>query len=137
MQLTFTIESIRQACSEVWNAGKAYKVWAFYGEMGTGKTTFVHHLCEMLGVTSAISSPTYSIINEYESIIAGTIYHMDWYRLKDEQEAIEAGVEDCLYSGNLCLIEWPQKAEALLPRNTLKLQLNLVEDDTRRITFGD
>ncbi|HEX8331575.1 MAG TPA: tRNA (adenosine(37)-N6)-threonylcarbamoyltransferase complex ATPase subunit type 1 TsaE [Segetibacter sp.] len=135
MQITFTIETIKEACKQVWEAGKAYEVWAFYGDMGSGKTTFIHHLCETLGVTSAISSPTYAIINEYESTTTGTIYHMDWYRLKDENEAIEAGVEDCLYSNNLCLVEWAQKAESLLPEKSFQLKIELVDFATRRISF--
>jgi tRNA threonylcarbamoyladenosine biosynthesis protein TsaE len=135
MQITFTTETIKEACTQVWEAGKAHNVWAFYGDMGSGKTTFIHHLCHVLGVTSAISSPTYAIINEYESTTAGTIYHMDWYRLKDENEAIEAGVEDCLYSNSLCLVEWAQKAESLLPQKSLRLKIELVDFATRRISF--
>jgi tRNA threonylcarbamoyladenosine biosynthesis protein TsaE len=135
MQITFTIDTIKQACKQVWEAGSQYKVWTFYGEMGSGKTTFIHHLCEVLGVSSSISSPTYSIINEYESSVAGTIYHMDWYRLKDTNEAIEAGVEDCLYSNNVCLVEWPQKAESLLPEQCSRVKIEVVDFATRRISF--
>jgi tRNA threonylcarbamoyladenosine biosynthesis protein TsaE len=133
MQLTFTIDTLEQACKQIWEAGKAYKTWAFYGDMGAGKTTFIHKLCEILGVTSTISSPTYPIINEYESRVAGVIYHMDWYRIKSEQEAIEAGIEDCMYSGNYCFIEWPQKAETLLPEKIFKLTLSLIDFNTRKI----
>ena len=81
-------------------------VVAFHGEMGAGKTTFIHALCEAMGVKEAISSPTFSIINEYSTTAGQTIYHLDLYRIKDENEAINAGVEDCLYSGNTCLVEW-------------------------------
>ena len=91
-------------------------------------------LCEVMGVTSAIGSPTYSIINEYESQ-HGTIFHMDWYRLKDEEEAVRAGVEDCLYSGDLCLVEWPGRAEAILPEDAAKVEIQVVDKDTRNISI--
>lgn len=135
MQFTFTIDTLQQVAEQVWQAGKSFKVWAFYGEMGTGKTTFIHKLSETLGVTASISSPTYAIINEYESPVAGIIYHMDWYRIKSEQEAIEAGIEDCLYSNNYCFVEWPQKAESLLPDNIFKITISLVDTNTRSISI--
>ena len=131
--MEFTLNDIKAAAKDVWAAGKNRKVWAFYGEMGAGKTTFIHALCEMLGVTSAIGSPTYSIINEYKSNELGTIYHIDLYRLKDEEEALQAGVEDALYSGNLCLVEWPARAAGLLPDNTLHIELKVLSDDRRLI----
>jgi tRNA threonylcarbamoyladenosine biosynthesis protein TsaE len=137
MKVSFTINNISKACKAVWDAGKSKKVWAFYGEMGAGKTTFIHHLCELIGVTSTISSPTYALINEYECKDATIIYHMDWYRLKSEQEAIEAGIEDCLYSGNFCLVEWPQKAEGLLPDDVFKITIKLTDSETREIAFGN
>ena len=135
MQLKFTIDTLEQTCHHVWEAGKTYKIWLFYGDMGAGKTTFIHKLCETLGVTSTVSSPTYAIINEYESPVAGVIYHMDWYRIKSEHEAIEAGIEDCIYSDNYCFIEWPQKAETLLPEKIFKLTLSLIDFKTRKIIF--
>ena len=133
MQLTFTIDTLEETCKQIWEAGKKFKTWVFYGDMGVGKTTFIHKLCETLGVTSTVSSPTYGIINEYESRVAGVIYHMDWYRIKSEQEAIEAGIEDSIYSGNYCFIEWPQKAETLLPEKIFKLTLSLIDFETRKI----
>src|SRR6476619_5653247 len=105
MTLSFSLPQIKQAAKQVFDFASEKKVWALHGEMGAGKTTFIHALCEHLGVTSAIGSPTYSIVNEYKSENAGIIYHMDLYRLKDEEEAREAGVEDGLFSGNLCFVE--------------------------------
>jgi tRNA threonylcarbamoyladenosine biosynthesis protein TsaE len=136
MELEFALNDIRGAANDIWAKGQDYKVWAFHGEMGSGKTTFIHVLCEVLGVTSAIGSPTYSIINEYKSAAAGTIFHMDWYRLKDEEEALQAGVEDALYSGNVCLVEWPDRAAGLLPENTLHLELKILTTDTRLIVLN-
>jgi tRNA threonylcarbamoyladenosine biosynthesis protein TsaE len=103
--------------------------------MGAGKTTFIHALCEILDVHSTIGSPTYSIINEYFSQKVGLIYHMDWYRLKDEEEALQAGVEDCLYSNNYCLIEWPGKAPALLPSDCACINIKMLNSENRVITI--
>src|SRR3954467_15470212 len=114
MTLSYTISEIKEAAQKVVEYGKEYTVWAFHGEMGAGKTTFIHAVCEEQGIVSAFGSPTYSIINEYKTAKAGTVYHIDCYRLKDEEEALQAGVEDTLYSGSLCLIEWPEKASSLL-----------------------
>lgn len=133
MDFIYRLEEINQAALKTfeWSHGK--KVWAIHGEMAAGKTTFIHALCENLRVTSAIGSPTYSIINEYKSD-PGIIFHMDWYRLKDEEEALQAGVEDCIYSGNLCLIEWPEKAPSLLPDDCFHILINVLDKETRRIS---
>src|SRR6185436_4083468 len=95
---------------------------------------FIHALCvDVLEVKDVISSPTFAIINEYKSSVAGTIFHMDWYRLKDEEEAIQAGIEDSLLSGNLCLIEWPDKAAGLLPDDTLHIQIEMIDNNKRKL----
>ncbi len=133
MDAIFTLAGIRQVARALWKEGKGRKVWAFYAAMGSGKTTFIHALCEELGVKSAISSPTFAIINEYTSSEVGSILHMDWYRLKDEEEAIHAGVEDSLLSGSLCLVEWPEKAAGLLPDDCLRIHIELLDEKTRRL----
>lgn len=133
MKLVFTIDDIKQAAKEIWQQNQSKTIWAFHGQMGAGKTTFIHALCEVLEVKDVISSPTFAIINEYKSPVAGTIYHMDWYRLKDEEEAIQAGIEDCLLSGNLCFIEWPDKAKGILPDDTLHLYIETINASTRKI----
>jgi tRNA threonylcarbamoyladenosine biosynthesis protein TsaE len=133
MDAIFTLAQIQAAAKQLWKEKKQKKIWAFHAPMGAGKTTFIHALCEVLGVHSAIGSPTFAIINEYESKEAGVIYHMDWYRLKDEEEAIQAGVEDSLLSGNLCLVEWPDKAEGILPDDTLHIYIEALDASTRRI----
>lgn len=114
---------------------KHKKIWVFHGEMGAGKTTFIHGLCDLLGVKDAIGSPTYAIINEYASEEVGTIFHMDLYRLRDEEEALGAGVEDVLYSGNFCLVEWPEKAAGIIPGNALHIYLSLINEQTRTIKW--
>ncbi len=110
------------------------KVIAFYGEMGAGKTTFIKALCAALGVKDATSSPTFSIINEYRSSSGEALYHFDFYRIKDTAEAFDMGYEDYFYSGRLCLIEWPEKIEALLPPGTLKVRLE-VQGERRLLSF--
>jgi tRNA threonylcarbamoyladenosine biosynthesis protein TsaE len=130
----YTLKHINQVAAAFWKSNKTKKVWAFHATMGAGKTTFIHALCsEILKVENNISSPTFAIINEYASSLAGTVFHMDWYRLKDEEEAIHTGVEDALYSGNLCLVEWPEKALGLLPNDTLHIYIEVVDVTTRRI----
>ncbi len=133
MDLIFTIDNIQHAAKVFLKEAKTKKVIAFYAPMGAGKTTFINTLCSLLDIKTAVSSPTFSIINEYSSPVVGTVYHMDWYRLKDEEEAMNAGVEDALLSGNLCLVEWPEKAEGLLPDGTLKIVIEVLDDNTRRI----
>ncbi len=134
MEISFTKANLQDAARQVYAWGKGHSVWAFHGEMGVGKTTFIHSLCDVLGVTSAVGSPTYAIINEYSSPNLGAIYHMDWYRLKDEDEAVQAGVEDPLYSNQLCLVEWPDRAIELLPEHTLHLYLCIQDNERRRIS---
>ncbi len=136
MEIIFTLEDIDRVAQQVWDAGKQFKIWAFYAEMGSGKTTMIHALCTLLKVDGAVSSPTYAIINEYKSEVAGTIYHQDWYRLKDEEEAINAGVEDALVNGNLSLIEWPDKAEGLLGDDVFKIAISVVNENTRKLIFN-
>ena len=133
MDAIFELEQIGAVAKAAWKEGKKHKVWIFRAPMGTGKTSFIHALCQTLGVEDTVSSPSYGIINEYLSPEAGTIYHMDWYRLKSEEEAIQAGVEDALDSGNLCLIEWPEKAEGLLPDNCFELYMEVLDQKMRRL----
>lgn len=133
MDAIFGLNQIDVVAAAVWKEGKKYPVWAFHATMGSGKTTFIHALCKYLGVQSAVSSPTFAIINEYISPEAGTIHHMDWYRLKDEEEALQAGVEEILLSGDLCLIEWPEKAAGLIPEQCLHIGIEWLDEHTRRI----
>ena len=108
------------------------KKLAFYGAMGAGKTTFSKALCEALKVQDVVSSPTFSIVNEYLSEQNGTVFHFDFYRLKDEQEAFDMGYEDYFYSDAYCLVEWPEKVENLLPSSFAKVQIQ-VENGERII----
>ena len=136
MTITFRLETIDRAAKECWRAIGGHKVVAFHGQMGAGNTTFIHALCREKEVISSVSSPTFSIINEY-AYPGGVLYHIDLYRLEQEEEAFRAGVEDCLYSGNICLVEWPERATALFPPDTLRIDIQAVDLDTRELTIDE
>lgn len=110
-----------------------HKVFAFYGQMGAGKTTFIKAVCKKLGVKENITSPSFALINEYINAGDNSIYHFDCYRLKDAGEAFDIGAEEYFYSGNLCFIEWPERIEDLLPENTVKVLITVAEDQSRTI----
>ncbi len=133
MDVVYTVHQLPQIAALLCTEGKDYLVWALYAPMGAGKTTLVQALASHIGVLSGIGSPTYSIINEYEANNGQQVYHMDWYRLKNAAEAIEAGVEDALLSGQWCLVEWPEKAPELLPENTWHLVIEIIDPETRRL----
>ncbi|WP_423146579.1 tRNA (adenosine(37)-N6)-threonylcarbamoyltransferase complex ATPase subunit type 1 TsaE [Rubrolithibacter danxiaensis] len=106
------------------------KILLFYGEMGAGKTTFIKAICKELGITDTVSSPTFSIVNEYVSP-SGPVYHFDFYRLKNETEALDLGYEDYIYSGNYCFIEWPEKISSLLPAKACRVELKVKSGQER------
>ena len=112
-------------------------VFAFYGKMGAGKTTFIRAVCEALGVQDVINSPTFAIVNEYLSGDGEPIYHFDFYRIKKEQEALDIGYEDYVYSGNLCFMEWPELIENLLPDDAVKVIIEEQADGSRSVTMPD
>src|SRR6478672_10221156 len=117
MEMLVKLERINQAAIEFLQLAENARVFAVSGQMGAGKTTFISAVCRALGATGSLSSPTFSIINEYGSR-NGPIFHIDLYRLRSEDEARHAGVEDALYSGSYCFVEWPDKAPALFPGET-------------------
>jgi tRNA threonylcarbamoyladenosine biosynthesis protein TsaE len=136
MEVIFTLNEIEATAQKLLADTGEYKIFAFHGDMGAGKTTFIHALCESMAVTDVVSSPTFSIINQYTTKDGQTIYHMDLYRIKDENEAINAGVEDCLYSGNICLVEWPDKAACILPDKTLHLYITSIAENARKLKIN-
>jgi tRNA threonylcarbamoyladenosine biosynthesis protein TsaE len=133
MELVYRLENIERAAEAVYQAVNGRNILTFTGEMGAGKTTFIQALCRTMGVKGGMGSPTFSIINEYEAE-KGPVYHIDLYRCRDEEEAIRAGVEDCLYSGWTCLVEWPSRAPSLFPEETIRIAITEINDDTRKIT---
>jgi tRNA threonylcarbamoyladenosine biosynthesis protein TsaE len=136
MDITYRLQEITEVARQFLDVLGSAKVFAIKGEMGAGKTTFIHAVCDVLHVSSVVGSPTYAIINEY-AYPAGKVFHIDLYRLKDEQEALQAGVEDCLYSGNLCFVEWPERAAGLFPEHTRQVEIQLVNEQTRHLRILD
>lgn len=134
MELTFQLPDIGIAAAAIWQAFPHQTVFAFHGDMGAGKTTLIHALCSAKDVTDTVGSPTFSIVNEYR-YPDGRMFHIDLYRLKDEEEAIRAGVEDVLYSGDRCLVEWPDRAPGIFPPETVHLRIAIIDPNTRKINY--
>ena len=130
-----SLEDIKRAASEFVALIGERRIFAFYGNMGAGKTTFIKAICEELGVTDAVSSPTFAIVNEYASTM-GSIYHFDFYRIKRSSEVLDLGFEDYAYSGNLCLMEWPELIEEFLPEETVDVHIEEIEGGKRRVMVG-
>ena len=136
MEFTVSINQLATFADSFWEQAGNAKLFLMYGEMGAGKTTITEALCLAKGVKERMGSPTFSIINQYnyfEGDEEKIIYHMDLYRLKDEQEIIQAGVEDCLYSGAICFVEWPQKAPGLFDDDAVTVLIEAVDETHRHI----
>lgn len=132
MEIKITsLEQIHDAARQFIEAMGDNTVFAFYGKMGAGKTTFIKAVCECLGVEDVINSPTFAIVNEYRSGSGELIYHFDFYRIKKLEEVYDMGYEDYFYSGALCFIEWPELVEDLLPDDAVKVSIEEDEDGTR------
>ncbi len=131
-----SIENIRKAAVLFIQQIGDSKVFAFYGDMGVGKTTFIKAICRALGVTDNITSPTFALINEYKTPVGESVYHFDCYRLKSIEEAYDMGAEEYFYSGNLCFIEWPERIEPLLPENTVEVRITIEENGVRTVKVG-
>jgi tRNA threonylcarbamoyladenosine biosynthesis protein TsaE len=131
-----SINELNDFAIRFWKTVKDEKLFAFHGAMGAGKTTIITALCKQKGVKDVISSPTFSIINEYRYLENGTekkIYHLDLYRLNSMEEIIQAGVEDCIYSGEICFVEWPEKAPEFLNENTVSVYIEMLDTTTRQV----
>lgn len=123
-----TVEELLPVAEQIIELAKSHSVFCFYGNLGAGKTTLVKLICEQLNVIDSISSPTYPIINEYSTSDNQVIYHIDLYRLKSVDEAMNIGIEDYFFSDNLCFIEWPDNFESILPGNHIKIKITKFED---------
>lgn len=110
------------------------RIFAFYGKMGAGKTTFIQVICRLLDSEDNVTSPTFALINEYKTQSLQSIFHFDFYRIKNLEEAYDLGYEDYLYSGNYCLIEWPELIEPLLPENIVRIKIEVLDDESRSIS---
>ena len=134
MEILFSIEEIQEIAQKILSV-KPYKVILFHGEMGAGKTTLIKALSKQLGVSSATSSPTFSLVNEYNIAPKEFVYHFDVYRLKNESEALDFGIDDYLYSGNWCFIEWADKIPNLLPDEYSEIFLSILSDGKRKLVL--
>ncbi len=126
-------EELERAAQVLLADFKNSKVFIFSGEMGVGKTTFIKYICKALGVTAGISSPTFSLVNEYACANGSVAYHFDFYRIKDIQEAYDIGYEEYFYSGNYCFIEWPEKIEGLVPANVVEIKIEILNNGDREL----
>ena len=133
MEIEFSLQDIESTSDDFLQICKGYKVFAFSGDLGAGKTTFINSLCKNLGVEEAITSPTYSIIQEYHSVDNNIIYHIDLYRIKSKAEALEAGIEDCLNSSEICMVEWPEIAPGIFPDNTIFTSILILSANRRKL----
>ncbi|MCE5174913.1 MAG: tRNA (adenosine(37)-N6)-threonylcarbamoyltransferase complex ATPase subunit type 1 TsaE [Bacteroidales bacterium] len=132
-----SLNQIRQTAKDFLQATEGKTVFAFYGLMGAGKTSFIKAICEELGVKDVINSPTFAIVNEYSIPNGGSIYHFDFYRIQKLEEAFDLGYEEYFYSGEYCFIEWPEMIESLLPENCLAVHIKEMPDGKREINFED
>uniref|UniRef100_UPI003B9D3677 tRNA (adenosine(37)-N6)-threonylcarbamoyltransferase complex ATPase subunit type 1 TsaE n=1 Tax=Flectobacillus sp. TaxID=50419 RepID=UPI003B9D3677 len=128
-----SLEQLPEVAAQIVAFGKSELVWLFEGQMGAGKTTLIKALCAHLGVTNHVQSPTFSIVNEYITEKNDTLYHFDFYRLKNEVEAMDMGIEEYFDSGNFCFVEWPSKIENLWPANYLSVEISVQADGSRLI----
>jgi tRNA threonylcarbamoyladenosine biosynthesis protein TsaE len=140
MEIVYTLPQLPQTADAFWKIAENAHVIALHGKMGAGKTTFIHALCDAKAVKDVVGSPTFALINEYifsENGIEKKIFHIDLYRLNNEKEAVLAGIEDCLYSDHICLVEWPEKIPSLLPPETMHVFIEPLGNETRKLRIGD
>lgn len=132
MNRNYSLNELTAIAEEI-IATAQHKILLFYGEMGVGKTTLIKEICNVLGVEDIAHSPTFSLVNEYKTTSNKTVYHFDFYRIEDEEEAYDMGIEDYLYSNNWCLVEWPENVKNLLPLDTVSISISLLENGLRNI----
>jgi len=135
MEITVNgLPDLPQTAQQLLAFSEGEKIFVFNGEMGAGKTTFIKAFCKALGIEDVVSSPTYSIVNEYQGS-SGLVYHFDFYRIKQIQEAFDLGYEEYFYGGAVCLIEWPERVAELLPEHFVKVDIKVIDENTRRFSF--
>ncbi|WP_299837062.1 tRNA (adenosine(37)-N6)-threonylcarbamoyltransferase complex ATPase subunit type 1 TsaE [uncultured Tenacibaculum sp.] len=135
MDKNYSLDDVESIAKEIISNAK-HKILLFNGEMGVGKTTLIKEICKVLGSNDIISSPTFSLVNEYHTSNDDIIYHFDFYRINDEEEALDIGIEEYFYSGHWCLIEWPNNIKNLLPLNASEVTINITENNLRNIQLN-
>ncbi len=131
----YQLDEIQEAARQLINAAKNEKIWVFQGEMGAGKTTLIKALAKEFGVEDPVSSPTFGIVNEYQASSGAKIFHFDFYRLDDPNEALDIGIEEYFYSGEYCWIEWAEKIAQFIPEDFLLIRISSNTDQSRTITI--
>ena len=134
MEIEYSLDKINEIAHKILTEN-THKILLFQGEMGAGKTTLIKALCKVLTVHDAISSPAFSLVNEYETEAGEILYHFDFYRIKNQQEALDMGAEDYFYSGNYCFIEWAEKIPDLIPDNHSIIKIESIDSNTRKLTL--
>lgn len=135
LHTAFSIDDLPSVSKELIKHFDSNRVVAFHGAMGAGKTTLIKHLCAELGIVDVVSSPTFSIVNEYVTNTGDKLYHFDFYRIENLEEVLDLGYEDYLYSGNFCFIEWPEKIGDLLPSDVLNIKVTVDDNNNRHISI--
>ncbi|MDQ6842986.1 MAG: tRNA (adenosine(37)-N6)-threonylcarbamoyltransferase complex ATPase subunit type 1 TsaE [Bacteroidota bacterium] len=133
MEIAFKLEDIDEVAKRFFSFSSGYKVFTFKGDLGAGKTTFINALCKEMGILDKVTSPTYSLIQEYVAPNNEIVYHMDFYRIRSLEEAIEAGAGECISSGKICMIEWPFKIDDLLPFDTVRSAIFTLDNSMRKL----
>ena len=133
MEIVFDLDDIATAANKFLELVKEYKVYTFTGDLGAGKTTFISALCNSLGVEEPVTSPTYSIIQEYTGKDDKIIYHIDLYRIKNKEEAVGAGIEDCIHSNEICMVEWPERAPSIFSDETVHATFEILSESKRKL----
>ncbi len=128
-----SVDDLSQVAQDIVELTKKVKIVAFYGPMGAGKTTLIKKICHLFGVKDEVNSPTFALVNEYKDADSKPIYHFDFYRIKKLEEVFDIGYEDYFYSGHICLLEWPQMIENLMPDEFVKVEIKLGEKETERL----
>lgn len=132
--ISYSLSQIHETAKKLLSEGKDFTVWTLHGAMGSGKTTLTKAIIDELGSKDTVASPTFSIVNEYRTG-RGAVYHFDFYRIKNEIEAFDIGAEEYFDSGNLCLIEWPEKIPSLLPTSHFEVQIEIIDETKRLIRY--
>ena len=132
MEMSYTLSELDQVAAALLTQYANKSIWAFQAPMGAGKTTLIAAICKKMGITDQVTSPTFAIMNQYDAQ-GKCVYHMDWYRLQDEKEALRAGVEAAFEEADLCFVEWPENAKGLLPDQTQWFQIEILDPEHRRI----
>lgn len=135
MEMSYHLDEIDQIAVDFLKQASGYKIFAFSGELGAGKTTLISSICKQLGVTETITSPTFSIIQEYATHTGNIIFHLDLYRIRTREEAVDAGIEDCLSGNQICLVEWPEKVPAIFPEKTIFTNIEILSNDQRKLVI--